>query len=299
MKTPGIEPRPIKQISGASGFNEVFLTNVRIPDSQRLGEVGEGWQVSMTTLMNERLASRPSPPDFSNVFAVAQAHRARERPGAAQRRDPRAARRLVRRDAGPEVHARAAPHRDLAGQAPGTRGLDPEADRRQQAAGDRVVRRRSPGVRRHPGRRGRSRGQRPVPAGLSRRARRPHRRRHRRDPAQHHRRARARPARRHPARPRQAVQRDSDRQGLTVGEPRRRHGRTPPHHRRIADRSADGPPRGRRPLLRAPRAHRRSSPAPLHRARERSPAASPSSRATVRWPGPRRSASATRRAACR
>ncbi len=72
MKTAGIEPRPIKQISGASGFNEVFLTNVRIPDSQRLGEVGEGWQVSMTTLMNERLASRPSPPDFSNVFAVAK-----------------------------------------------------------------------------------------------------------------------------------------------------------------------------------------------------------------------------------
>ena len=72
MKTQGIEPRPIKQISGSSGFNEVFLTNVRIPDSQRLGEVGEGWQVSMTTLMSERLASRPSPPDFSNVFAVAK-----------------------------------------------------------------------------------------------------------------------------------------------------------------------------------------------------------------------------------
>ena len=56
MKSPGIEVRPIKQAAGESGFNEVFFTNVRIPDSQRLGEVGDGWSVSITTLMNERLA---------------------------------------------------------------------------------------------------------------------------------------------------------------------------------------------------------------------------------------------------
>jgi len=56
MKTPGIEIRPIKQISGGSGFNEVFFNDVRVPDSQRLGDVGEGWKVSLTTLMNERLA---------------------------------------------------------------------------------------------------------------------------------------------------------------------------------------------------------------------------------------------------
>jgi len=54
MKSAGIEIRPIKQISGQSHFNEVFFTDVRIPDSQRLGEVGEGWKVSLTTLMNER-----------------------------------------------------------------------------------------------------------------------------------------------------------------------------------------------------------------------------------------------------
>ena len=54
MKSPGIEVRPIKQISGQSGFNEVYFTNVRIPDNQRLGAVGQGWQVSLTTLMNER-----------------------------------------------------------------------------------------------------------------------------------------------------------------------------------------------------------------------------------------------------
>ncbi len=56
MKAPGVEVRPIKQASGASGFNEVFFTDVKIPDSQRLGEVGQGWQVALTTLMHERLA---------------------------------------------------------------------------------------------------------------------------------------------------------------------------------------------------------------------------------------------------
>jgi len=54
MKSPGIEIKPIKQMSGASGFNEVYFTNVRISDAQRLGEVGQGWQVALTTLMNER-----------------------------------------------------------------------------------------------------------------------------------------------------------------------------------------------------------------------------------------------------
>ncbi len=56
MHSPGIEVRPIKQVSGDSQFNEVFFTNLRVPDSQRLGEVGSGWQVSLTTLMNERQA---------------------------------------------------------------------------------------------------------------------------------------------------------------------------------------------------------------------------------------------------
>jgi acyl-CoA dehydrogenase len=56
MKSPGVEVRPIKQASGASEFNEVYFTDVRIPDKQRLGAVGEGWQVALTTLMNERYA---------------------------------------------------------------------------------------------------------------------------------------------------------------------------------------------------------------------------------------------------
>ena len=56
MKSPGIEIRPIKQINGDRAFNEVFFTDVRVPDAQRLGAVGQGWQVSLVTLMNERLA---------------------------------------------------------------------------------------------------------------------------------------------------------------------------------------------------------------------------------------------------
>ena len=56
MKSPGIEIRPIKQLNGQSGFNEVYFTDVRVPDHQRLGAVGQGWRVSLTTLMNERLS---------------------------------------------------------------------------------------------------------------------------------------------------------------------------------------------------------------------------------------------------
>jgi len=56
MKSPGVEVKPIKQASGESEFNEVYFTNVRIPDHQRLGHVNEGWSVSLTTLMNERMS---------------------------------------------------------------------------------------------------------------------------------------------------------------------------------------------------------------------------------------------------
>jgi alkylation response protein AidB-like acyl-CoA dehydrogenase len=56
MKDPAIECRPIHQMSGASNFNEVYFSDLRIKDSQRVGAVGEGWRVSLVTLMNERLA---------------------------------------------------------------------------------------------------------------------------------------------------------------------------------------------------------------------------------------------------
>ncbi len=69
MRSPGVEIRPIKQVNGQSGFNEVYFTDVRIPDAQRLGKVGEGWTVSLTTLMNERLSiGSGMPTGFPELF---------------------------------------------------------------------------------------------------------------------------------------------------------------------------------------------------------------------------------------
>ena len=75
MKSPGVEVRPIKQISGGANFNEVYFTDVKIPDEQRLGSVGDGWKVALTTLMNERLAvGDASGPDFQEAFNLACGH---------------------------------------------------------------------------------------------------------------------------------------------------------------------------------------------------------------------------------
>ncbi len=56
MRADGVEVRPLRQITGEAEFNEVYLTDVRIPDENRIGAVGEGWRAALTTLMNERTA---------------------------------------------------------------------------------------------------------------------------------------------------------------------------------------------------------------------------------------------------
>jgi alkylation response protein AidB-like acyl-CoA dehydrogenase len=74
MKSAGIEVRPIHQMSGASNFNEVFFTDLHVPDAQRLGAPGGGWKVAITTLMNERLAaSENRRPDMQDLIELARA----------------------------------------------------------------------------------------------------------------------------------------------------------------------------------------------------------------------------------
>ena len=56
MRAPGVEIRPLRQMTGGASFNEVFFTDVRVADQMRLGDVDQGWTVALTTLMNERMA---------------------------------------------------------------------------------------------------------------------------------------------------------------------------------------------------------------------------------------------------
>src|SRR5205814_3086918 len=56
MHAPGVDVRPLRQMTGEAEFNEVFMTDVRILDGERLGDVGQGWAVALTTLMNERVS---------------------------------------------------------------------------------------------------------------------------------------------------------------------------------------------------------------------------------------------------
>jgi len=73
MKQEGVDVRPIHQASGGSEFNEVYFTDVRISDKDRLGEPGMGWKVALVTLMNERLAVGGSPgPDWKEIMDYAR-----------------------------------------------------------------------------------------------------------------------------------------------------------------------------------------------------------------------------------
>ena len=194
MKTPGIEIRPIRQVSGSSHFNEVFFTNVRIPDSRRVGPVGAGWKVALTTLMNERHGMRDAPgPDVDELFRLAQSDRTGRRPGDRQRRGAGKAGGVLYPLPGPEIHQ--VPRHDGAVERPdaGSGIVDHQGRRGEQTAGHPVLR---PGHDRHgrpddgrddAGRR-HLRGSAAVFAGPA------PGRRHRRDHEEHHCRTRAWPA---------------------------------------------------------------------------------------------------------
>ena len=120
MHAPGVEVRPLRQITGEAEFNEVYLTDVRVPDSDRIGDVGEGWGVSLTTLMNERVTigggGCTGGPKRGGSDRRGDAHRGRTRPidRTPERRD-RADEAVVRRR-GASTHQPARLGRGASGQ---------------------------------------------------------------------------------------------------------------------------------------------------------------------------------------
>ena len=216
MKSKGVEVRPIKQANGMQEFNEVYFTDVVIPDSQRLGNVGDGWNVSLTTLMNERMSiGARLATGFPEMFEFCSDLMLEDGPAI----DDRATRSKLAswavKASGLEIYQLSRNLGALQGRTPGPGKFHRQAGRRLHAAGHRDL---CDGPRRRgrcaDGRVGRSRSW-PVPADAALFAFDAHRRRHRRDPAQHHRRARAGSARRYPGRQGRAVQQDPD-QGTLI-----------------------------------------------------------------------------------
>ena len=104
MRAPGVEVRPLRQMTGGASFNEVFFTDVRVPDDHRLGDVNQGWTVALTTLMNERASigaggagggsARVDDPAHRDGAPLRPRRRPDRAPGARRPRHPHAGRRL-------------------------------------------------------------------------------------------------------------------------------------------------------------------------------------------------------------
>ena len=116
MRAPGVEVRPLRQMTGEAEFNEVYFTDVRIPDNERLGAVGEGWHVAITTLMNERVsiggmtALRGTGPITDAVQLWKRLHAGNPSPASALLRD-RLMRLWIRSEANRLTNVRAAQNR--------------------------------------------------------------------------------------------------------------------------------------------------------------------------------------------
>ncbi len=230
MKSPGIEVRPIHQMSGGSNFNEVYFTDVRVKDSQRLGAVDEGWGVSLVTLMNERLAvGGGGGLDYSVIMSLArelvtdkgsalsdQAFREKLADWYVQSEGLKYTRFRHHHGAFPGRDARSGK-------------LDRQDHRGWPAAGPGELRCRDGGPVRHHRRCGGRAPARGVPGRAALLAGHAHRRRHRRDPEEHHRRTRPGPARRDPRRQGRAVQGHAPR--TVVDEREGNHGKHGKHGR--------------------------------------------------------------------
>ena len=197
MKSPGVTVKPIKQANGQSEFNEVYFADVKIPDSQRLGKVGDGWNVSLTTLMNERMSigARQST-GFPELFAFCNDLMLEDGPAI----DDKNVRSKLANWAVKASGLKYTSYRDLTPSARRAAGrkIHRQACRGHHAAGHCDLRDGSSGrVRRADGC-GQPVCRRPVPVDPAAFAIRPHSRWYRRNPAQHHRRARARLAGRYP-----------------------------------------------------------------------------------------------------
>jgi alkylation response protein AidB-like acyl-CoA dehydrogenase len=103
METPGIEVRPLRQMTGAAHFNEVFFTDVRVPDSDRLGDLNDGWRVAQTTLLNERAAIAELIGGANPALALAELARAAAADGRPGIDDPRVRQGLARAYAQGEI----------------------------------------------------------------------------------------------------------------------------------------------------------------------------------------------------
>jgi alkylation response protein AidB-like acyl-CoA dehydrogenase len=87
MEADGVDIRPLRQITGDAEFNEVYMTDVRIPDDHRLGERGDGWRIALSTLMNERVAigGTTAPRNSGPIGRLVETWR--DRGGTARQRD--------------------------------------------------------------------------------------------------------------------------------------------------------------------------------------------------------------------
>src|SRR6267143_370831 len=206
-------------INGQTDFNEVYFTDMKIPDAQRLGAVNDGWNVSLTTLMNERMSIGAGvATGFPELFEFCS-NLVLEAGLAIEDRNVRS------KLANWAVKASGLKYTSMRtisalskGERPRTGEFDRQAGRGFDDPGCRNLRARPAGRSRSAERTRGGGSQREIPGHALARARNPRRRRHRRNHAQHHRRARARSARGYPGRQGRAVQQDTD-QGKIVRVP--------------------------------------------------------------------------------